>query len=1108
MVTVQQIKMFFQVEQEGFARELYGRWDRFFRLGVEEVADRIFTGFDSSDEVIRVGHLEVDLGVFEEEDFYGAFPRVMEERLAEVFSGVLRHRESYDVRIVSLHRDGLEVLLTFLLQGYFPAEVAEEYHDLHRLLRIVLEKEEYRLGRGLRQHGEHTGMRRRLVRQFTDRELERIVEVTEPSEAVFIKVYTRSLITSWSRLRRPEISSGDYRNVVWEVVWAYLLCEASGFFSRKQLVRQTVVELARYFNLGYFYLLNLLTKGLKRMVSGWLVLPELSVILSEIRREELEQRAEKMEMVEVKESGEVEEIEAERLRRLLSQPGSCRRLLDPMREEEIYRLVEVVMPSESRFVIAYAQALEREKERGMLEGRAGPEFRILKWEFLFTVMLNFPAQAFQRKFFVWEVILRIAVHYNVDARTLLLFLCGEQAGIPEMLRVVLLELYEEQLFVMPVRLAEALVYRTLQAVELERLRYTLLHPQLGHRLLRALPEEGIYRLVRALVSADSGFVISYARVLEREQRKGLLEGRQEEEFRVLKWEFIFMVVLSAPASAFSRKQFVRSVLQQIAAHYNLTLVGLLDYFSVVFEKRPGDFPAGVWEVLLELRREEGRREQRVRAFTELDIEEAACLVKQARESREGIRRLLLAVRACGKLDLPVLQQIGGWFAVKIWACFCQPEVSVFFQGSKEFLWGFLEKSVVEIRQLYEEMKRNEGVVDFLVREFGEKKLMQLLQRAGIRLQELEGLTELAWKEALEKEDAEGMESLLEDSPCWVRRKMKGLTAAEKVSLDKIVRGKALLQRKWLKCISTPAFRQIIAELERLEKEGCVREEWVWGIWAWVYGGAERLSREELLYFVLRVLAGSWSREQRKAIYEKVWSCPQQFPGWADLLPELLPDVCRVSRERKKRNKLKGEFMKKERKEVRIGSREIAAGRRKVASGWEDVPPVREEERFYVSNAGIVILAPYFPRLFERMGWMEKGIFTDEGVKVRAVFAMQYLAFGLTEFPETELVLNKLLVDWQREDVLPLSVEFGEEEKEVFDSLLKGAMAHWSVMEHTSADGFRGSFLIRNGVMADIGDIWQLTVEEKSYDVLLNSLPWTISPVKFPWMKKPLYVNWR
>lgn len=60
------------------------------------------------------------------------------------------------------------------------------------------------------------------------------------------------------------------------------------FFSRKQLVRQTITELASRFNLKFFYLLVLLTTGLKKMISGWLILPELSVILAEIRREEAE----------------------------------------------------------------------------------------------------------------------------------------------------------------------------------------------------------------------------------------------------------------------------------------------------------------------------------------------------------------------------------------------------------------------------------------------------------------------------------------------------------------------------------------------------------------------------------------------------------------------------------------------------------------------------------------------------------------------------------------------------------------------------------------------------------------------------------------------------
>ena len=40
-------------------------------------------------------------------------------------------------------------------------------------------------------------------------------------------------------------------------------------------------------------------------------------------------------------------------------------------EEQIYQIVEQVIPAESPFVIDYARALDKEKELGMLEGKAG-----------------------------------------------------------------------------------------------------------------------------------------------------------------------------------------------------------------------------------------------------------------------------------------------------------------------------------------------------------------------------------------------------------------------------------------------------------------------------------------------------------------------------------------------------------------------------------------------------------------------------------------------------------------------------------------------------------------------------------------------------------------
>lgn len=169
---------------------------------------------------------------------------------------------------------------------------------------------------------------------------------------------------------------------------------------------------------------------------------------------------------------------------------------------------------------------------------------------------------------------------------------------------------------------------------------------------------------------------------------------------------------------------------------------------------------------------------------------------------------------------------------------------------------------------------------------------------------------------------------------------------------------------------------------------------------------------------------------------------------------------------------------------------------------------REEVRFDIKNAGLVLLAPYFPMLFKHLGYVVDGNFKDMEQQVRAMFLLQYMLYERCEFQESELVLNKLLTGCEMEQAVPREVELTEEEKNLCMSMLNGAMKNWDKLKHTSLQGFRDSFLIRGGILQETGDFWQLGVEVRGFDVLLDSLPWSYLPVKFPWMKKPVYVNWR
>ena len=163
----------------------------------------------------------------------------------------------------------------------------------------------------------------------------------------------------------------------------------------------------------------------------------------------------------------------------------------------------------------------------------------------------------------------------------------------------------------------------------------------------------------------------------------------------------------------------------------------------------------------------------------------------------------------------------------------------------------------------------------------------------------------------------------------------------------------------------------------------------------------------------------------------------------------------------------------------------------------------------VDYAGLVLIHPFLPRLFERTGIRQTAQRPiARGALPRAAALLAYAARGDDDPREFELGLIKVLLGLRPDTTLlvPAGLVSDADRIEI-DDLLHSVVEHWQVLKHTSIGGLRTSFLERRGLLADIDAAWRLRVEPHGFDVLLHHLPWALSTTTLPWMTKPIFTEW-
>ncbi|MCD8167322.1 MAG: hypothetical protein LUE93_15165 [Bacteroides sp.] len=574
-------------ENEESPRHLYGRWDAHWIPLLEREADEVLQKYDLSSRVIQVDMLTLETGTLPEEEFDALFLPLfrqhLEETLRDYLQGSFYQREAG----VSLSGNLLDILCRFLLHGTLPWSTESRYRSFSALFLAVLSGYAAELKQFLFTYGHYSALQQRLVWHLEDPQLERGVRLLASAESLFICSYIRLLQVKYKELQRPLMREDDYRNSLWQIVYAYLLHHRDSFFNRKHFVSSTIHRMAGHYNLTYRDLVLVFTSRLYSLSLRYTIPSPLYLLLFQLREEVEEQEWEQVwshpalfldRMYRRQEGEEItEEIRQQlvRLRRLLSRQESCRRFLLPLREEEILRIVSLFLPAEVPFVEEYTRELTRQKEEGILRGKAGGEFRMVKWQILFPLLLEKEGGAFNRKYIVEKVLREVAAHYNLAYRTLLTYVCvwfsshKRSGGLVS----IFLQLQQELFFHYPDKEGGQQVLSV--EIFIEKIRrkeigyddepdelFKILSQSSGrYRMIRQLSEKEHYFLISALFPLSKDTIYAYVKGLNRQTVNGVLQGKAGREFRTLKWHFIYQVLTRRDSRSFNEVWFVEKRFQ-------------------------------------------------------------------------------------------------------------------------------------------------------------------------------------------------------------------------------------------------------------------------------------------------------------------------------------------------------------------------------------------------------------------------------------------------------------------------------------------------------------------------------------------------------------------
>ncbi|WP_394346959.1 contractile injection system tape measure protein [Photorhabdus khanii] len=161
----------------------------------------------------------------------------------------------------------------------------------------------------------------------------------------------------------------------------------------------------------------------------------------------------------------------------------------------------------------------------------------------------------------------------------------------------------------------------------------------------------------------------------------------------------------------------------------------------------------------------------------------------------------------------------------------------------------------------------------------------------------------------------------------------------------------------------------------------------------------------------------------------------------------------------------------------------------------------------VNNAGILVLWPMLPALFNQLGLLDAQKFIHRQAQFNAVGFLDYLIWGNKEEQTEQKILNNILCGLMADEFIELA-PLEPEKQLIIEQWLDAVISQFPTWKKLSRNDARQLFLQRPGELLIDDQEIKIKVQHQPFDLLLTDWPWPLNIAKLPWLKCPLQIDWQ